>query len=89
MRLRTINHQLRRLRQVQQPGCQAIGQPVSHQQIMAIKPLRFGAVQGNAFVTFNCTAATAKLRVTDKCYEDVQVYQRHESKELFVDISSC
>ena len=83
VRLRTADHQIRRLRRGQQPGCQA-----SEQQIIALQPPRFGAVRGDAFVTFNCTAVAAKLRVTRKCYEDIPVYLRHEDEQLFVEAGS-
>ena len=88
MQLATRRHQNRRKKQGRQPGCQAAGRPARHAQVVAVPPPRFGAIRGDAFVTFECTPVDVRLRVSTTCYEDIPVYQRHEGEQLFVDVHS-
>jgi len=88
VQLATLRHQNRREKQGRQPGCQAAGRAARPAQMVAVAPPRFGAVRGDAFVTFQCTPVNVRLRVATTCYEDIPVYQRHEGEQLFVDVHS-
>ena len=72
----------------QQPGCRATGQPSYANKVMVVEPPLFGAVQGDEFVTFECTPVAVRLRATEQCYEDIPVYRGHGVEQLFVDMHS-